>query len=109
MDWPKLVGYVGLTSIVISLAAHIASRIVPEFQSTAQLQDLIRWSGYLWAYASVVMGIFLMKLTNRTSEVCWGALSALLCLLFQFGMFFAVIYFFHSYAKIDQMNNGLPP
>ena len=109
MDWPKLVGYVGLTSIVISFAAHIASRIVPEFQSAEQLQDLIRWSGYLWAYASVVMGIFLMKITHRTTEVCWGSLSALFCLVFQFGTFFAIIYFFRAYAKIDKTNSSLPP
>lgn len=108
MNWPKITGYVALTSISISMVAHIASRIIPEYHLPAQMDDLIRWSGYLWAYAAVAMGIFLMNRTGRLTEVVWGGLASLLCLVLKFGMFFAILYFFRAYAKLDRMDTGLP-
>lgn len=108
MDWPKIISYVGLTSVVVSIIAQIAARIIPEPYHAAQIQDVIRWAGYLWAYASIAMACLLLKLTRRLSEIFWGGASALLCLLFPFGMLFSLIYFFWAYTKLDKMGKGLP-
>jgi hypothetical protein len=108
MNWPKVTGYVGVTSAVISILSQAASRIIPEDQFATQLQDIIRWATYLWAYACIVMGLYLKKVTHRPLELVWGGLTAGICLLNPSGLIVALLYFFRAYAKLDRIDNQLP-
>jgi uncharacterized membrane protein YeiH len=108
MDWPKITGYVGLTSLMIAIIAQVAARILPEDRLTEHIRDVLRWAGYLWAYACACMGIYLAKLTRRLRELVWAGSAAGLCLFCQSGFLVALIYFFWAYAKLDRIGKGLP-
>lgn len=108
MDWPKITGYVGLTSVILAFLAQFAAKIIPEEETAAYIMDVLRWSGYLWAYASCCMGVFLLKLTRRPLELLWSAVSAGIALYYPVGFLFSLLYFFRAFAKIDHIDKGLP-
>ncbi|MCX7780483.1 MAG: hypothetical protein N2491_06150 [Negativicutes bacterium] len=108
MNWPKIIGYVGITSIAVSIVAQFAAKIVPEANTEAQIQDMLRWAGYLWAYAAFIMGIVLLKATRRFSEIVWSLLVSALCLVTPLSFLAAIAYFVRAYAILDGTDWKLP-
>lgn len=108
MDWQKVTGYVGLTCLIISSLAQIIAGILPDYRNTGPIAEFIRWSLFLWAYASIVMGLYLMRLNGQLVECVWGAVAAAFCLVSLFGMFAGLVYFFRSYTKLSKLKDGLP-
>lgn len=105
MDWPKITGYVGVTSSAISIVSQIAADIVPEDGTSAQLRDTLRWSKYLTAYVIFIISVYLTKLSHKSFPLYIGSLTALLCLSLrsEMGIGVGLIYFFWAYAKLDKL------
>lgn len=108
MNWRKVIGLVGVTCIALSSLAQVIAGIVPDYRNVEKYQEIIRWMSYLWAYASVIMGKYLMDKTYCVMELVWGIVAAFACLIPVFGMLGGMIYFFLVFAKLDKMKNGLP-
>ncbi|MDU4960534.1 MAG: hypothetical protein E6X17_07710 [Sporomusaceae bacterium] len=109
MNWPKITGYVGITSCMISVVSQIASSIIPEHGYQNQIQDMLRWSSFLWAYTIFTMAVYLAKYAQKPSYIVFGLATALLCLSVraEAGYSLGIGYSFWAYAKLDQ-NPGLP-
>lgn len=110
MNWPKITGYVGVTSSAISMISQISSTIIPEHGFQEQLRDMLRWSAFFWSYAIFTMALYLGKTSQRSIHVWVGIATALLCLSIrsEFGYGIGIIYFFWAYAKLDQRPGHLP-
>ncbi|KYZ75010.1 hypothetical protein AXX12_15645 [Anaerosporomusa subterranea] len=110
MNWPKITGYVGVTSSVISIVSQVASTIVPEQGYHNQIYDMLRWSSFLWAYAIFTMAVYLSKTLERPIHVVFGLATALLCLSLraEWGYGVGIAYSFWAYAKLDQKPGNLP-
>lgn len=106
--WVKVTGYVGLTCLIIASLAQIIAGIVPDYRNIGQTDRIVRWAVYLWTYASVVMGVYLMRKSGRLTECLWGIIVAFCCLESFSGLLVGVIYFFRSFVKLSKMKNGLP-
>ena len=108
MNWSKVTGYVGLMCIVIAALAQIIAAVAPDFHDLEQAEEIIRWSIYLWAYATVVTGFFLKQKTGHFSELIWGILASMLVLAPHLTLPTLLIYFFRAFAKLSKLNDGLP-
>lgn len=110
MDWPKITGYVGVTSSAISIIAQISSAIIPEQGLDNQVRDTLRWSNFLWSYAIVTMALYITRTSHKPIYVWIGIAIALFCLSLrsEFGIGIGLIYFFWAYAKLDQRSGNLP-
>jgi hypothetical protein len=110
MNWPKITGYVGVTSSAISIVSQVASTIIPEQGYPDQIRDMLRWSKFVWAYSIFAMAVYLSKTSEKPIYVLFGLATALLCLSLrtELGYGVGIAYSFWAYAKLDQKPGNLP-
>lgn len=104
----KILGYVMVVQLLVSFIASVAANLQREEQLLHKIQDVIRWSSYVWAYAVLIMGIYLKKQTGQYREVAIACFAALFCFFPLWGFGAAFLYFFWAFARLDKRKNGLP-
>ena len=110
MNWPKVAGYVGVTSSAVSIVSQLAATIIPEQDFHERLSDILRWSSYFWSYAIIAMSAYLCKISLKPIHIVIGVILALTCLFIRAEVVYGIgiVYFFWAYAKLDQNPENLP-